>query len=54
MPGCQEESLTPDVAARLARRAYSISCSVLDDGGRLLDIEHTDYLEFYIVLVRNS
>ena len=53
MPGCQEEPAVPD-AARLARRSYSISCSVLDDGGALLDVDATDWLEFYVVLVRKT
>ncbi len=53
-PGCQEEQLQPGDEARLARRAYSISCGVLDDDGELLDIDRTDWLEFYIVLVRDS
>ena len=39
---------------RLVRRAYSISCSVLDDDGELLDRTGADWLEFYIVLVRES
>jgi ferredoxin--NADP+ reductase len=53
-PGCQEEILTPADDVKLARRAYSISCSILDGGGELLDIERTNWLEFYIVLVRDS
>lgn len=53
-PGCQEEQLQPGDEQRLARRAYSISCGLLDDDGELLDIDHTDWLEFYIVLVRDS
>jgi ferredoxin--NADP+ reductase len=53
-PGCQEETLPPGDETKLARRAYSISCSVLDANGELEDIEHTDWLEFYIVLVRDS
>ncbi len=52
-PGCQEEAPPPD-ETRLARRSYSISCSVLDERGELLDIPQTDWVEFYIVLVRNS
>ena len=36
-PGCQEETILADDQPKLARRAYSISCSVLDDDGRLLD-----------------
>jgi ferredoxin--NADP+ reductase len=53
-PGCQEEPPTAVDEPKLARRAYSLSCSILDDGGELLDLEHTDWLEFYIVLVRDS
>ena len=52
-PGCQEETLQPGDEKRLARRAYSISCGVLEDG-ELLDLARTDWLEFYIVLVRDS
>jgi ferredoxin/flavodoxin---NADP+ reductase len=53
-PGCQEEALAATDETRLARRSYSISCSVLDDDGRLLDVAQTDWLEFYIVLVRET
>ncbi|MFL5244084.1 MAG: ferredoxin--NADP reductase [Gemmataceae bacterium] len=53
-PGSQEEVLKPGDETKLSRRAYSISCSILDDKGRLLDIERTNWLEFYIVLVRDS
>jgi ferredoxin--NADP+ reductase len=53
-PGCQEEALTPADEKKLARRSYSISCSVLDDDGELLDLARTDWLEFYIVLVRDT
>jgi ferredoxin--NADP+ reductase len=53
-PGTQDEQLKPGDETRLARRAYSISCSILADDGKLLDIQKTDWLEFYIVLVRQS
>jgi ferredoxin--NADP+ reductase len=53
-PGASEEPLKPGQETQLVRRAYSISCSVLDETGRLLDIDSTDWLEFYIVLVRES
>jgi ferredoxin/flavodoxin---NADP+ reductase len=53
-PGCQDEVLQPGDEQRLARRAYSISCGLVDDNGELLDIDRTDWLEFYIVLVRDS
>jgi ferredoxin/flavodoxin---NADP+ reductase len=53
-PGCQAEQLGPNDEAKLARRSYSISCPVLADGGGLLDLARTDWLEFYIVLVRDT
>jgi ferredoxin--NADP+ reductase len=53
-PGCDEEVLGPGDETKLARRSYSISCSLLDKRGDLLDISQTDWLEFYIVLVRES
>src|SRR5207237_6042040 len=53
-PGCQEEVLAPEQENKLARRSYSISCSILDAEGRLEEIERTNWLEFYVVLVRNS
>ena len=54
MPGCQEENLEPKDEHKVVRRAYSIACSVLDESGKLLDIAATDWLEFYIVLVREN
>jgi ferredoxin--NADP+ reductase len=54
MPGCQEENLEPKDEAKVVRRAYSIACSILDESGKLLDIASTDWLEFYIVLVREN
>src|SRR5439155_17777563 len=53
-PDCQEEALTPGDVTRLVRRAYSIGCPILDERGELLDLGRTDWLEFYIVLVRES
>jgi ferredoxin--NADP+ reductase len=54
IPGCQEEHLKAGEESRLVRRAYSIGCSILDEQGQLLDLAATDWLEFYIVLVRES
>jgi ferredoxin--NADP+ reductase len=55
MPGCQDEVLKPGEETKLGRRAYSIAHPVLDDDGRdLIDPAKMDYLEFYIVLVRDS
>ncbi len=53
-PGCQEEELVAGEEAKLARRSYSISCPILDDSGKLLEHYGNDWLEFYIVLVRQS
>jgi ferredoxin/flavodoxin---NADP+ reductase len=53
-PGCQDEPLHADEEKRLAKRAYSISCSVLDERHELLDRGKVDWLEFYVVLVRDS
>lgn len=54
VPGSQPEP--PDVAQspRLIRRAYSISCPILDENGRLVGVDDLDYLEFYIALVRQA
>jgi ferredoxin--NADP+ reductase len=53
-PGCQDETIPASEEGKLVRRAYSISCSVLDEGGRLLNRDSVDWLEFYVVLVRDS
>lgn len=54
IPGCDEEILPAEGHEKLARRAYSISCPILDDDGRLFEPGAMDWLEFYIVLVRES
>src|SRR5437868_10112412 len=53
-PGCQEEIPKPEEERKLIRRAYSLSSSILDDQGELLDLPRLDWLEFYIVLVRQA
>jgi ferredoxin--NADP+ reductase len=52
--GCQPETIAEKDLPKVVKRAYSISCSVLDDGGGLLDRSGADWLEFYVVLVRDS
>lgn len=55
LPGCQEEPpLLETELSKLIRRSYSISSSILDDEGNLLDRTDADWLEFYIVLVRET
>lgn len=53
-PDCQEELPKPEDERKLIRRAYSLSCSILDERGGLFDMSRTGWLEFYIVLVRQS
>jgi ferredoxin--NADP+ reductase len=53
-PGCQPEDLKPADESKLVRRAYSISCSIVDDAGELIDRDATEYLEFYITLVKEG
>jgi ferredoxin--NADP+ reductase len=52
--GCQLESLKPEDLSKIVRRAYSISCSVEAEPGTLYDSTSSDWLEFYIVLVREN
>ena len=51
--GCQAETLTPEEELKVVRRAYSLSCPISEEPGRLVAAER-DYLEFYIVLVREN
>lgn len=53
-PGCQDENPADAGAKKLVRRAYSLSCPILDDTGRLFDLDQTAWVEFYIVLVRET
>lgn len=52
--GCQPEVPKPGEERKLIRRAYSLSCSILDDRQELFDFTEQKWLEFYIVLVRES
>ena len=54
VPESQPETVTDAHKDQLVRRAYSISCSILDGDKNLLDLAKTDWLEFYIVLMRQS
>jgi ferredoxin--NADP+ reductase len=49
---CQPEEPKPGDHQKLIRRAYSISCSILGDDGYFFDATRSDWIEFYIVLVR--
>lgn len=53
-PGTQEEEMTPDDERRIARRAYSMNCPLLDAQGELVDMQGSGTLNFYVVLVREG
>ncbi len=50
----QAEVIPSNRQQKLVKRAYSISCRILDDQGRLLLANDGFELEFYIVLVRQA
>ena len=52
--GCQAEALKPEDLPKLVRRSYSISSSVYQSPGHLRDMAQDDFVEFYIVLVREN
>ena len=51
VPRAQAEMLTEDQLTQIVRRAYSVSCPMLDARGHLVRVNDLDYLEFYITLV---
>ena len=55
LEGCQEDPFPPEKAEKLIKRAYSISHPILKDGSdRLMESVAGEYIEFYIVLVRDN
>jgi ferredoxin--NADP+ reductase len=52
--GVDEEVLDPVHLRRLARRAYSISCSIIDAAGELRRPADFPYFEFYVTLLRHA
>lgn len=51
---CQPEGDISQRLRRLIKRAYSISCPLLDDAGGLVGAGDLDFFEFYITLVRQA
>lgn len=51
---CQPEGDISASRQKLIKRAYSISCPLLDDEPRLVNIHSLGFLEFYISLVRQA
>ncbi len=49
--GVTNDDVSPEARAKLVRRAYSISCPMLDDRHKLVTVGELPYLEFYIALV---
>ena len=54
VPGCQQEELEPGQLTKVVKRAYSLSSPVLGKDGEPLRPEDEDFLEFYVVLVRDA
>lgn len=52
--GCQAEPLKPEDITKVVRRSYSISNSVYSEPGVLRDMSQDDWIEFYVVLVREN
>src|SRR5579864_2553056 len=52
-PGSQEEGLAPADESRVVRRAYSISCPILEEDQLVADYGRS-WLEFYVVLVKEG
>ena len=50
----RREELSPEKLRKLARRSYSISSSILDEDGQLIDLAAKRSLEFYVVLVEKD
>jgi len=54
LEGTQPEEVPEKKLRKLTRRAYSISCPMIDPSGDVAPVDSVDYLEFYITLVRES
>lgn len=54
LEGTQAEEVPEKRRTKIGRRAYSISCPMIDVDGNLLTCQQVDYLEFYITLVRQA
>ena len=54
LKGTQPDEVPEKRLRKLSRRAYSISCPMLDGDDRLAPVDSVDYLEFYVTLVRQA
>ncbi len=54
LPGTQPEEVPEKKLRRVTQRAYSISCRLVGDDGKVAPVDSVNFLEFYITLVRTS
>ena len=54
LEGTQPEEVPEKKLRKLTRRAYSISCPMIDRAGNIAPVDSVDYLEFYVTLVREA
>ncbi len=54
LAGTQHEAVPEKKLRKLTRRAYSISCPMIDSSGTVTPVDSIDYLEFYVTLVREA
>ncbi len=54
LDGTQHEEVPEKKLRKVSRRAYSISCPMLNHEDELAPVNSIDYLEFYITLVRQA
>ncbi|TWU48016.1 ferredoxin--NADP reductase [Rubripirellula reticaptiva] len=54
LEGTQVEVVSESKLRKLGRRAYSISCPMLNPAGKVAPVDSIDYLEFYVTLVRRA
>ena len=54
LDGTQPEEVPEKKLRRVTQRAYSISCPLVGDDGKVAAVDSVNYLEFYITLVRAS
>lgn len=52
--GVEEEHLKAVQQQHVCQRAYSASCSILDEAGQIRRVTEFGYLEFYVALVRHA
>ena len=54
LSGTQDDDVPDKKLRRVGQRAYSISCPLIGDDGKLAAVDSVDYMEFYITLVRQA